>query len=221
MTLIKNDIYIEFVYDYLMSSSNLRDTYNRIAKDFADEHYEDTWDDDYIAYFITALAKGAKVLDLGCGAGNDSAKLAASGLSVEGIDLSDKLIEIAKKKNPSLKFIQGDILNLPYDDNSFDGIFAKASLLHIAKKDMPKALNEIKRVLRAEGVLHITIKEGEGEEEVVKNDYGYDYTRFFSYWKMEPFIELLEKYSFKVIRKELFRSRPTSYTIWIKILATR
>jgi len=204
-----------------MNTDGLRKTYNRIAQDFTDEHYSNTWDDDYLRLFANSLLKGAKVLDLGCGAGNDTAKLDKMGFATEGIDLSDKLIEIVKQKTPNLKFVQGDMLKLPYKDASFDGVFAKASILHIAKEDVPKVLAEIKRVLKPKGIVHIAIKGGEGEGLINEDDYGYKYQRFFSYWKMEPFVELLKKQSYKIVRKEVWRRTPESYTIWLKILAQK
>ena len=95
-----------------MNNESLCDTYNRIATDYTEDHKEDTWDDDYIQLFIDSLSKGAKVLDLGCGPGVDTAKLSKSGLLVEGLDLSDGLLEIAKGLNPGLTFTQGDIRKL-------------------------------------------------------------------------------------------------------------
>lgn len=204
-----------------MNMDDLRSSYNLIAEDFANEHYNDTWDDDYTQYFITALKDKSKVLDLGCGAGNDTAKLADAGLLAEGIDLSDKLIEIAKKRSPAITFNQGDMLKLPFSHEEFDGVFAKASLLHIAKREMPKVLEEIRRVLKPNGIVHIAIKGGEGEGEISENNYGYEYKRFFSYWKMDDFKPLLEKHGFQVIKDDVFRRTPTSYTIWLKILAKK
>lgn len=204
-----------------MDSDRLRQTYNRIAKDFYDEHSSDTWDDDYLKHLARALPQKARVLDLGCGGGNDSNKLADLDFDVTGIDISDEFIKIAKTYYPSLKFIQGDILRLPFKNDSFDGIFAKASLLHIAQKDMPNALKEAFRVLKSGGYIHIAIKGGEGEGEITESDYGYEYSRFFSYWKMEPFLEVLNGQGFKVVQHEMWKSSETSYTIWLKILAQK
>jgi ubiquinone/menaquinone biosynthesis C-methylase UbiE len=197
----------------------LRQTYNEIAKLFADEHATDTWDDDYLTDFAGRLPQGAKVLDLGCGAGNDSNKLSKYGFDVTGMDLADSFIELAKKSFPLLKFNQGDMRNLPYDENTFDGVFAKASLLHISKADIPGVLDEISRVLKPGGILHVAVKGGEGEGEIMENDYGFEYSRFFSYWKMDPFIAMLNKHQFQLLKQEVWRRAADSYTIWLKVIA--
>lgn len=202
-----------------MDVRELRNTYNQIAKDYVIDHGKDTWDDDYIKFFTDTLSKNARVLDLGCGPGIDSQKLVKYGLSVDGLDLSDELLAIAKKINPSLTFTQGDMRKLPYRDNKFEGVFAKASLLHIPKKDMPKVINEIKRVLKPSGIVHIAIKGGEGEGELTENDYGYMYSRFFSYWKMEDILKILKDSGFTVLKQETWHRTEFSYSIWLKIIA--
>ncbi len=204
-----------------MSDDSLRDTYNRIAKDYVVDHGKDTWDNDYIKYLAEALSKNSKVLDLGCGPGFDTAKLLKKGLIVEGFDLSDDLLEIARRLNTKTTFTQGDMRKLPYDNDSFDGVFAKASLLHIPKRDISKVLSEISRVLKPNGYVHIAVKGGEGEGTLIEDDYGYEYRRFFSYWKMEDFIKELEEQKFYLVRSEIWRKTELSYTIWVKILAKK
>jgi ubiquinone/menaquinone biosynthesis C-methylase UbiE len=201
-----------------MNSTKLRQTYNKIAQQFAEDHSQDTWDDDYIKLFVTSLPKGADVLDLGCGAGNDANKLSEKGLTITGLDISDSFIAIAKAKYPKINFIRGDLLRTPFNQATFDGLFAKASLLHVAKKDMPRALAEIKRIVKPKGVIHLALKGGEGEGEITENDYGYDYTRFFSYWKMEQLVDILEKARFGIKKKDVWRKSENSYTIWLKLL---
>jgi ubiquinone/menaquinone biosynthesis C-methylase UbiE len=199
-----------------MSESNeLRETYNRIAADYNDDHEADTWDDDFRVAFCSLLPAHARILDLGCGPGTDSKLLVESGLTVTGFDLSDELLKIAANKNPSVEFIQGDMRKLPLSDNSFDGVFAKASLLHIPKSDMPMVLKEIKRVVIPEGIVHIAIKGGEGEQIETENKFGYTYKRFFSYWQAELFSELLAKEGFSIVRLAV---KAGTTTTWLQYL---
>ncbi|MFC1662988.1 class I SAM-dependent methyltransferase [Patescibacteria group bacterium] len=201
-----------------MKSNELRSTYDRIAKDYQADHLSDTWDDDFIQYFIEALFKGAYVLDLGCGPGTDTKKLIQGELKVAGLDLSDELLKIAKKENPTVDFIQGNLFSLPYEDQVFDGVFAKASLLHFPKKDMPNALREISRVTKDKGIVHIAVKQGQGEKVVTEKDYGYTYSRFFSYWGLDDFQKVLIENGFTVLKavdKKYFKIR------WLKLLAKK
>lgn len=166
----------------MQSTDELRSTYNRIAHDYHQDHLTDTWDDDYFSYFAEAIAPRGRVLDLGCRPGTETKRLIANGFEVEGFDLSDELLVIAREQNPHAKFIQGDMRSLPYADESFDGVFAKASLLHIPKQDMDTVLQEIHRVMKPKAIVHVAVKKARGdayEAEQTENDYGYDYKRFF------------------------------------------
>ena len=73
-----------------------------------------------------------------------------------GIDLSKSLIEIARNKHPDIEFRQGNILNLPFEDESFDGVWAHASLVHLeTTEEVVRALREFNRVLKPGGVMLI------------------------------------------------------------------
>lgn len=205
-------------------SSNLRATYNRIASDFSTDHQHDTWDDDHIQRFAELLPQTASMLDLGCGPAWELARLRRPGLIQTGFDLSDELLAIAKRNNPDATFVQGDMRKLPFADGSFDGVFAKASLLHIEKRDIPTVLSEIHRVLKADGIVHIALKkirEGQAESELkTENDYGYDYERFFSYWTMPELLTALQQARF-TIREHEDSPSPSGRTIWLKVIAKK
>lgn len=205
----------------MQSTDELRSTYNKIARDYYADHLKDTWDDDYTGFFIQLLDQHAKVLDLGCGPGIESKKLAVAGFNVTGFDLSDGLIEIARQQNPGLVFIQGDMRKLPYPEDQFDGVFAKASLLHVPKQDMENVLREVRRILKSKGLLHVAVKEeraGESEAERTESDYGYKYTRFFSYWNMPQLVSLLERCGFRIIKQT---KKAIGHTVWLQVLAKR
>ena len=99
------------------------------------------------------LQNNSKALDLCCGTG-DIANLIAKRKDVEsvvGVDFSDKMLEMAKKKNSHLKieYIKADCTKLPFEDNSFDVITMFFGLRNIEDKDA--VLKEIKRVLKQDG----------------------------------------------------------------------
>lgn len=201
-----------------MDVKKLKDTYNKIAEDYTKDHAKDTWDDDFIDYFSKELFSGARILDLGCGPGTDAVKLAKKGLKVYGFDLSEELLKIASKQLPEGIFTQGDMLErFPYEDDFFDGVFAKASLLHIPRTKIEEVLKEILRVLKRNGVLHITVKKGTGEREVRGNDYGYEYERFFSYWQPEEIKNIFNKHSLILLR-EGEEINPETKSVWLKFL---
>lgn len=104
---------------------------------------------------VKPVKDGWQVLDDGCGNGVMVAEILKRGADYSGIDLSDKLIKIAKKKyigaikSGRAKFICGDALKLPFNNNSFDFVFSFAVMHHIPSDKLRlKFLREIYRVLK-------------------------------------------------------------------------
>ena len=197
-----------------MEIQKLRNTYNKIADAFTarrDAH----WNADYIQYLISVLPKGAMVLDLGCGPGIEAAQFAAAGLRVYGLDLSDEFIKIAQQKCPTGTFVQGDMHSLPYENSSFDLVFAQASLLHIPKEEMADVIAEITRALKPGGLLHVALKKGEGEAEVA--DTRYNEERFFSFWQMDEFQAIVAGFAYEIVKSEEYQ-RPGGQTTWLKFV---
>lgn len=96
------------------------------------------------------------VLDLGCGAGNLTEKLA--GAKIVGIDLSDSLIQLAMKRCKDLKQVEikkGDAEDIKYPDSYFDRIICSEVMEHVANPD--KALAEIHRVAKPGARVVITV----------------------------------------------------------------
>jgi len=102
-----------------------------------------------------------KVLDLGAGLGRHSIFFAKQGLKVSSIDISDyamnKLKEWNEKENLDIEIIVGDMIDLPYADNSFDCVFAYHVISHTDSLGAKKVIGEIERVLRQNGEIYISI----------------------------------------------------------------
>lgn len=108
------------------------------------------------------LRPGDAVLDVGCAAGRDTRILHDMGLKATGVDLAEKLLEIAQKANPDIKFVLADVRQLPFKDGSFQAVWASAVLHHVAKPEMPIVLAEFYRILAPGGILYIHTKAGSG-----------------------------------------------------------
>ncbi len=102
---------------------------------------------------FSGISKDRKILDICTGTGDLAIEFARQGNKVLGIDLSEDMIEIAKKKNKfeNLKFEVGDATKLPFKNNSFDAITASFGLHEMPKEIMLKVLEEVKRVLKDNG----------------------------------------------------------------------
>lgn len=203
---------------------DLRETYNRIAEEWHRDHSSDDWWMEGTDAFIKELPPGARVLDVGCGSGVKSEYLIAHGLRVVGIDISDKLIEIAKREVPEGEFSTLSMTELDSMSETFDGVFAQASLLHIPKKNAGDVVKQMVGRLVPGGFLYIAVKEmreGGPEERIEKeDDYGYEYERFFSYFNMNE----LERYCAEAgltIVSRLRNSSPSGKTVWLQIIAKK
>lgn len=103
------------------------------------------------------VKKGMKILDIGCGTGNFSIKLAKMGCKVVGIDISEEMLNIAeekaKKEDLDIEFYNMDVYDLKFEKETFDGVFSMAAFEFIKKPE--PALEEIFRVVKKDG--HVLI----------------------------------------------------------------
>ena len=104
------------------------------------------------------IKSDSKVLDIGCGQGRTSCRLASElGCSVTGIDLMPRMVEqsqaLARKSglNEKVKFMQGDARKLPFEDDSFDTVIAESVTIFV--EDVNKALSEYYRVAKPDGIV--------------------------------------------------------------------
>lgn len=142
------------------------DTYNTIAAVYAEKYFDDTSDFAHIGRFISSVVPQGKILEVGCGAGQFSKYLMSKGFSVLGVDLSESMLELARKKVPGGDFRSMDMRNLTFDDGQFDGIIAPYSLIHIPENAVVSTLKGFTRVLSAHGVLCVLAQRGESDHTV-------------------------------------------------------
>ena len=106
-------------------------------------------------YFKKILSNHFKniplVVDIGCGQGDFLTQAKELGINAEGIDDKDFWVTRCVKKG--LKVKKGSIFEIPYDDNSVDGIFLQSVLEHT---DPVKSMKEISRVIKNEGIVAIS-----------------------------------------------------------------
>lgn len=109
------------------------------------------------AFGLFDIPKGSRILEVGCGTGNFSIKLAKMGYEVVAIDVSEEMLLLAREKakveNLSIEFHKLDICENEFEDGSFDGIFSMAVFEFIP--DSLSAMDQMMRTLRSEGQLII------------------------------------------------------------------
>lgn len=157
--------------------------------------------------FIAMLPEKPSVLDAGCGSGRDARLLADRGASVIGVDISEGLLRVARRDNPDIDFVDGDLRQLPFDDAMFDGVYARTSLLHLETvDDMQQALRELARVLRPNGALFVLVKaQTTKHKTAVVSDKLSGHNRFFQYFTLPELKNLLEGANFIIAKIEQYQ----------------
>lgn len=129
--------------------------YSEIANQFSLTR-QGFWQD--LNFLKEFVQPGDRVLDVGCGNGRLLNLIQDKKVSYVGLDVSPRLIKIAEQAFPGYQFIVGDVLNLSFTDNSFDKVFAMALLHQVPSKKLRlKALSEIQRVLKKDGLFFLTV----------------------------------------------------------------
>lgn len=144
----------------------LQNSYDLVAEEYAKRFYDELdrkpFDRKILDWFIEKMDGVGTVCDLGCGSGHIANYLHNRDLEVCGVDLSPGMVKQAQQLNPNITFQQGDMLFLDdFADNSFSGIAAFYSIIHIPRFLVSDTLQEMKRVLRSRGLLLLTFHIGQ------------------------------------------------------------
>lgn len=107
-------------------------------------------------------ASGLEKTILDCGAGGETPPLslfAQYGYTTCGIEMSDRQIQLANEfaglRNQQLNIMQSDMRQLPLESESFSFVYSYNSVFHMRKEDVRKAVAEMKRVLKPNGLLFV------------------------------------------------------------------
>jgi ubiquinone/menaquinone biosynthesis C-methylase UbiE len=136
---------------------SVKEVYNDIAKEF-DRTRRTVWV--HVANFLDTLEKGSLLLDNGCGNGKNM--LYRKDLFCVGIDISKGQVEVCRGKK--LKVVEGSMVSLPFEDNTFEAMLCTASYHHLQKDtERQQALTEMYRCLKSKGRVLLTVWASEGE----------------------------------------------------------
>lgn len=150
--------------------------------------------------FTSLLPRNATVLDLGCGAGVPVTKfLVDSGFSVTGVDFSESMLNLATKNVPEATFMKKNMMELDFTDNSFDGLTACYSIIHVPREKHVTLFQTFHRILKPNGVLLISMGstgwEGTGEFHGVQ--------MFWSHYDPKKTLQIVADAGFEILFDKL------------------
>jgi len=126
-----------------------------------------------LAAFVEFVrATGGRVADVGCGPGRVAGLLARHDINVVGVDVSPAMLAIARTVHPGIRFEEGRLTALPFEDGSLSGAVLWYSIIHTPPQHLDQVFVEVARVLRAGGYLLVGFQAGEGEPRERADAYG-------------------------------------------------
>lgn len=191
-----------------MNNSTIQ-TYNKYSKEY-DQEVVEFWENftiNTIKEFVKQL-NGKRVLNLGSGTGRDSIILRDKGLEVICCDASIEMAKITRKLG--FETIESDFNELNLDNNSFDGVWAYTSLLHVTKEEMIEVLGKINKALKPGGVFLNGMIEGKFEGDVERDNMP-GAKRYFRYYEESELREIVEKVGFEYLFLERYQPHSKIY----------
>ncbi|MFE6053663.1 class I SAM-dependent DNA methyltransferase [Kitasatospora sp. NPDC056446] len=142
--------------------------YDAIAADYADRFRDalDAMPTDramlaLFADLVRAERPDGKTAELGCGPGLVTRHLYRLGLDVRGIDLSPRMVELAREACPEVPFTVGSLFDLPFRDGELTGAVAWYSIIHTPAERLAEVFAEFARVLAPGGHLLLAFQVGD------------------------------------------------------------
>ena len=203
-----------------------RDTvqsYDSAAAEYAVEAASmPAWVAEEIDAFVIELGDWGRVLEIGSGGGRDALELERRGISVRRTDISKGFVELLREGGFEADLL--DPLTDPLGDPRhpgipYDGIWACACLIHVARQDLPIVLARLADATRTGGRLHVSVREGDGEE-VSTHGAAAESRRYVeTYWREPALRSVLTGAGWIVSEVRRYVGRPDD--LWLSVRAGR
>ena len=195
--------------------------YDELAAGFGEwgERIEgDPWEG-FLEELAGRLPDGASVLDLGCGNGAKTARLARR-FEVVGVDISEEQLRLARARVPGATFVQADFAELDVPAESLDAVTAFYSIVHVPRDQHPDLFARIERWLRPGGLFLASLSHVGGPD---RTEEWLGVEMFFSGFDAETNSRLVREAGFELLADELvwMREEPEGDAAFLWVLARK
>jgi len=173
----------------------VRDGYDRCSAAFSSARAHEQAPE--LELLLEVLEPGARVLDVGCGAGLPVAQVLARRGRVTGVDLSAEQIRRARENVPAGEFIESDIMAVDFSDASFDAIVSFYAVFHLPREEHQELFARLHRWLRPGGHLLATV--ARFREDAYTEDDFFGVTMYRSNWSREDYERMLVELGFELL----------------------
>lgn len=178
---------------------NTLEYYNKNANTYYEQTLSGNLQENYDR-FLKHLPSNAYILDFGCGSGRDSKYFIEQGYKVKAIDGSEEMCKLASS------YINQEVYCMKFEDlkdiNTYDAIWACASILHIEKEKLINILSKMITALKDNGIIYTSFKIGEG--------YNIQEGKYYNYLTKDEMIKLLNKLNKNVKLIDYFETLPST-----------
>lgn len=161
--------------------------------------------------FLSPLAKhlntGDSILDIGCGSGRDLLWGVQQGYKAVGFEQSSSLAKLARKHS-HCNVIEGDFTSYDFSELSFSALVFVGSLVHLSKKELPIILQSTCRALVPDGLIFLTMKEG---DESSQSEDG----RVFTLWNRKVLEQVFVDQHLQILDFSRQTSKIRSGDVWL------
>ncbi len=161
--------------------------------------------------FLSPLAKylntGDSILDIGCGSGRDLLWGVQQGYKAVGFEQSPALAKLAIKHS-HCNVIEGDFTSYDFSKLSFTALVFVGSLVHLSKEELPIILTSTRRALVSNGLIFITMKEGDGFSESEDG-------RIFTLWNRKVLEQVFVDQNLQILEFSREISKIRSSDVWL------
>lgn len=187
-----------------MSDQTTIDAYDVYAQAY-DQGVVDFWRDfprDFLHQFVDGL-QGKRVLNLGSGSGRDAVLLREMGLEVVCVDASQSMIDMTRSMG--FESHLATFSDISFDAESFDGVWAYCSLLHIKKQQAAEIVQKLRALLKPGDLCVVGVIEGRNEARVA-HEIMPDTSRYFKFYTSHELKELLHAAQFRFLHEREYEA---------------